>query len=289
MAQRSLILVCTLLVGLPGGASTAQADPINPGSDLFQTIPEGTFVDLTPQGLGVVPLMGVPFDAQLGNTDTIVRRLTGLPDLPIGGSGPIQIQLTALNLMSVNPVMIGSSSYNLTVQGGTLFGFDEPFGQIIVRRTSNRGGSLSSQLPVRARLKFINVDDPTDMLVLDFNDLLRSRDDDLVCWAFCAAPMYPDDPRFPSGGFFAAVDPENCIPWPLVEEEANGTHTVIPATIGGGGGANPEPASLALVAVAGVVGILAWGRNRFWRVVRDRVVTDPTERQVCLDVQSSPC
>jgi hypothetical protein len=96
MVRALLIAVASLT-----GGGIASADAINPGFDLFAT----TFAnaDLSGAGLGIVSFQGVPLQpSNLGNTDTIVQR-TG--SLPPGGIGPIPIELVALELKSIQPVI----------------------------------------------------------------------------------------------------------------------------------------------------------------------------------------
>jgi hypothetical protein len=94
----TLTLVCVVMVGMAFGVGNiALALPIEPGFDLFHTLP-GTYVPLP--GIGNVDLEGVPIGP--GNTDTIVQRKTGLPDF---ATGLIDIELVALFLKSVDPIL----------------------------------------------------------------------------------------------------------------------------------------------------------------------------------------
>ncbi len=96
----ALALLMALVLSAPG---RVLASEISPGFDLFTT-PDGTaFIDLSGAGLGIVDLVGNPIPGEPGGADTIVERLTGLPD---GATGTIDIELVALSLVSMAPVVI---------------------------------------------------------------------------------------------------------------------------------------------------------------------------------------
>ena len=98
-------------------SSPVSALTIMAGSDYLETAP-GTFLDFgfpgSPvPGVGIVDFVGDPFGP--GNTDTIVRRLEDA-DLPTAGSSDtIDIELVALSLVSVAPVNIGGTDFDLSV------------------------------------------------------------------------------------------------------------------------------------------------------------------------------
>jgi hypothetical protein len=192
------VLACALV--LTCGASV-RADPIGPGFDLFQTDP-GTQV--TFPGIGVVNLMGVPIGGALGNTDTIVERLTGINPFPVGGTGMVPIQLFALQLRSTAPVNIGGSFFDVFVQGGTLFNQPENIGTLTAVHSVVAGGTFASMLPVIANVTFTNVNNPDITFVQLFSDTLAGGG----MWSHTPAPGY-NGGRFPNGGFFPDVSPMN--------------------------------------------------------------------------------
>ena len=119
-ATRGLILsaLATLLLG----ASGVQADPIEPGLDLYKTKP-GLKTKLTLDKLKgnvlanplVVKLKGNPLKNNPlannplprktgGKTDTVIKR-SGKP-IPSGGKGSIPIELVGLSLKSKKPVKV---------------------------------------------------------------------------------------------------------------------------------------------------------------------------------------
>ena len=107
LSQR--VAIGTLLLGIVIGLSpSASATMIDPGFDLFHT--PGEIPPLVIGPLGPVAFESyapglMDFDGNaitgLGNTDTIIRRHTGLAD---GESGTIDIEIVALSLRSVDVV-----------------------------------------------------------------------------------------------------------------------------------------------------------------------------------------
>lgn len=96
-------------------AGAAQAAPLGPGFDLWET-GDGTFVDLSNVSLGPfgpfdlgdhIDLRSDPFDGlTLGTTDTIVWRGAPSGVSGIGDSDIIDIELVALSLVSTAPVSL---------------------------------------------------------------------------------------------------------------------------------------------------------------------------------------
>jgi len=95
-----LATAAALLLGCSGLAAAQCAGHKNPGGfDLLQTF-KGTTDNLSKIGLGTVNFTGSPLpNGQVGTTDTIVCRITPLPNpIPVGGA-TLNIQVVAL-LMS---------------------------------------------------------------------------------------------------------------------------------------------------------------------------------------------
>ncbi|MEX1230381.1 MAG: PEP-CTERM sorting domain-containing protein [Planctomycetaceae bacterium] len=114
-----------LLIGMGlifAGSRPVGAGEIDAGEfDWLHVVP-GQFswvnVDFSTFGGGVIPvsLIGSPFPSPLvpgTNTDTIVERETGLP---AGGTGPIDIEIVALQLRSVAPVAVVDSFFDVFVE-----------------------------------------------------------------------------------------------------------------------------------------------------------------------------
>lgn len=173
---------------------------IDPGFDLFETVPGSVIFD--PFGTGLIQLEGVPLGGSLGNTDTIIQRHTALPS---GSSGPIQIELVALQLKSVDPVDIGGTLFDVDVVSGSLLG--EPSNSIgsssIDHSFDPAGGTLSQNLNANLRLTYTEVGNPTNTIELVESEVLGGNG----VWSHTPLPDQLIDPVFPSGGFFSGVDP----------------------------------------------------------------------------------
>ncbi|MDA0835687.1 MAG: PEP-CTERM sorting domain-containing protein [Planctomycetota bacterium] len=119
---RSALL--SLVVGglIFAGSRSARGGEIDAGEfDWLHVIPgehSWVVVDFSTFGGGEIPvsLIGSPFPSPLvpgTNTDTIVERQTGLL---AGETGPIEIEIVALQLRSVEPVPVADSFFDVFVQ-----------------------------------------------------------------------------------------------------------------------------------------------------------------------------
>jgi hypothetical protein len=245
--NRSLVCVFSVAIAWAASNSTATAGPINPGFDLFATDSPGTSATFTSPPFGVVNFVGVPLEPGLGNTDTIIQR-TG-PTIPSGGTGTFNIELVSLFLMSTAPVNIGGNFFDLYAvinKNGLIPGLPQPdplppsIGTLTIQTNSGAGGTFNSFFDV-----FVDIE-----LTLPGHDprtpgnivqSMPSSDEGPFqatgTWSQTAPPGYPNNPSFPSGGFYVGGR--------LVEMGPMAMHTVDPATM------VPEPASLVLLAVAG--------------------------------------
>ena len=92
---------------------------IEPGFDLFEIDPFGSFVDLSafieiiPDPL-TVPLQGTPPTVRVGDAPVILERLEGADLIP-GEPVSIDIELVALSLVSVDPVDIGGTLFDVLI------------------------------------------------------------------------------------------------------------------------------------------------------------------------------
>ncbi|WP_281558098.1 PEP-CTERM sorting domain-containing protein [Thalassomonas sp. RHCl1] len=97
--------------------SPLSATIIMAGSDYLETT-AGTFLDFSFPGspmpeIGIVDFIGDP--AGPGNTDTLVRRLDDAVLPGEGSSDTIDVELVALSLVSVDPVDIGGTDFDLSI------------------------------------------------------------------------------------------------------------------------------------------------------------------------------
>ena len=97
--------------------SPLSATIIMAGSDYLETTP-GTYLDFSFPGspmpeLGIVDFIGNPMGP--GNTDTLVRRLDDAELAGEGSSDTIDVELVALSLISIDPVEIDGTLFDLTI------------------------------------------------------------------------------------------------------------------------------------------------------------------------------
>lgn len=240
--------VSAALVGLLCLGSPAVADPIGPGFDLLST--PAFELPLGPTGPNAL-MVGDPIGP--GNTDTIVERLNQPPlPLPDGGTGIIDVELVALSLTSVSPVVIdlggGPQAYDLHVDLDPL---TPSLGTINI--TSHNlgpggGGTFDSEFLVNSLLTFT----PTgggSPVVVPRSDPLSSTSS---LWSHIKPPNYPENAMFPSGGFYPGTEP---FTGTVVGIDHTGPHPhTDPST--------PEPTSfvLAAIALAGMAGAIRKAR-----------------------------
>ena len=132
----------------PGGYPPIPPGFFDPGSDPF---------------FGIIVLRGLQIDVdQYGNTDTIVQRAADpvQPVDPPGTMGTVPIEIVALNLVSVEPIVV-SNAGNLelwNVQVG-LSQTPAPQGSLSATKTHLNGGTFSATLPVLPKLVFTRTTD----------------------------------------------------------------------------------------------------------------------------------
>ena len=260
---RSLGCVSLLAFVLGVGGRPAFANPIQPGFDLFQTVSPGTSAVLP--SIGLVNFRGVPLDPSLGNTDTIVQR-TG--SLPSGGTGPIPIELVALELMSTSPVNIGGSFFDLFAvinKGGLIPGLPQPDVlppstgtlTILSHNDVTGTGTFSSFFDVFVDIELTPVGGNPRTPGSIVASMPSGNEGPLQAtgsWSHTPPPNYPNNPGFPAGGFF----PVGLI----LETSPTATHPVRPATT------VPEPFSLSLLGI----GAAALAAHTWWRQAARRPI-----------------
>ena len=234
---------------LLSAAAAATATPIDPGNDLFATLP-GTFVDLGGP-IGVVPLMGNPFGP--GDTDTVVKRLTGTsPTFGVGDTETIDIELVALSLRSVAPVDIGGTLFDLDIFSGALAGEPaNPLGQMTINHSDPNGGTfITNFLPINYRAIF--TEDGNSLNTFDILGNILFVDTQGV-WSHTPGPGDVHSPGLPSGGFYAGIDPVSGQKVPMGHVTPGEAHFTQAAM--------PEPASLALFGL-GLAGLGFFSRRK---------------------------
>jgi hypothetical protein len=231
MKRTTLMLACAAL--LLSGSSPLRAGLITPGFDLLST-PTQT---ATIAGLGDVTEHGVPIGP--GNTDTIVQRFNGLAD---GQSGVINAQIVALSVAGT--ILDGPfAGLNFSV---ALDPSHASLGQLdVMNPTGPGGGTFTSFFDVFTDIT-LSTPGGQVVAVVPHEDLIQSS---TTPWQETPAPGYPNDTRYPAGGFY--ITP------------AGITHTGPHPHVDPAGPATPEPATLAPACLAGLAGAAyAWRKRR---------------------------
>ncbi len=128
MVKNGITLAVILVLGSTVGNPAAYAVTILGGSNYLTTV-DDTFVDFSllgsPLGLGLVAFEGQPTGP--GDTDSIIRR-TEDGQLPgAGDMDTVDIELVGLSLVSVAPVIVGGSTFDINI---TLDGTAPSLGQM---------------------------------------------------------------------------------------------------------------------------------------------------------------
>ena len=259
MKTATTFLAAWVVLAVVGTSNSARATPICPGFDLFATAPSPpdpqTFVDLTiPSGglVGIVPLKGDPFGP--GDTDTIVERITGSgAPFDLGDVAPIDIELVALSLVSVDPVDIGGTDFIMHVISGSLLGEPaNPLGLMTVTHSDPNGGTfVTDLLPINYKATFTEVGN-----LLNTFDVFStiSFTNTNGHWSHSPGPMDQHNLiLFDACDFFAGIDP-------ITGEKRNMDH-IKPGHRHFARAAMPEPSTCALAAL-GFVGLIAFGWRR---------------------------
>ena len=124
-------------------ASPIKADFFGPGSQQYT---------------GVVPLVGVPLNQTVSDTDTIIHR-----DQAVNGSGTTTLSMKAMNLRSINPIKVTYTSgaveyWDVRVNLSTL---QASTGSM----TINSGGTFDSSLKVWPKFTFTRIPDGTQKVL----------------------------------------------------------------------------------------------------------------------------
>jgi len=147
---------------IPADFFGAGSDPFT-GSICLEGVPLG-LVDLTSAGFGMVPA---------GDADTLIKRSAdpfSRCELPSSREQTVDIEVVALNLKSIDPITVDFNGGTTSKQFDVTVDLSEtpaPMGSLTAVKTHCNGGTYTSMLFVQPRFTFTNVNDPTDVAVLD--------------------------------------------------------------------------------------------------------------------------
>jgi hypothetical protein len=209
---------------LPGESRGGGSLSVHAGYDLFAAGPGTSF-----PGLG--ELEGVPFNSfnfsaglvPVGNTDTVVQRLSDVSVMAVGDTEMTQLEMVALQLRTVGPIDFGNfgvDSYFVTLQSAR--GGPATMGSLSITFLSQENGTTSSFFDVFFDIRKGSLTGPivySDELTLSndgaawgrdpppgavvipgVNSLLNGRDNSEDFW-----PVTPFLESHPSGATYVAM------------------------------------------------------------------------------------
>ena len=169
MFSRKLVLgsgILVVLLGLGALLNAAEEDVIYRGSDLWETVPEGTYVTFSdnpiPAGFfcsgsaafaGRIELRGEPLQTDppgvFGRADTILERLDDAV-FDERGLARTRLQMRALSLVSLQPIRTQCGSFLVTV------GLDgeQPVTEMRIARDGLIGGYFMARVELNALISF---------------------------------------------------------------------------------------------------------------------------------------
>lgn len=123
LVTTSLMGIVGLGIGLLGGSQVAKAVDLAKGFDYFITFGDGTSSIVLPN-IGIVDLIGTPFDPAISQADTKLERLEDCTF--IEGSCTVPLIIHELNLQSVNTVDLSPYGLEPSVVLIRLYGAQVP-------------------------------------------------------------------------------------------------------------------------------------------------------------------
>lgn len=171
--------------GLPGiphayvATSQPPSDPlktVSPTQVVFGAldtppIPADFFYPGSQPFFGSVQFRGGEVDPDNLAVSTMIQRGT---EMHCPGAGfprpcdPVPIEIVALQLVSINPIVVSGPSTSSWRVEVSLSDSPQPLGGMGVNLEHNNGGSYSCFLPVIPKFKFINMANPADIRFLDY-------------------------------------------------------------------------------------------------------------------------
>lgn len=211
---------------------------IGPGFDIFATpndqAPGATLKLGTGVDDSIAQLKGIessPFYPTIPNKDgdTIVERGDFVP---AGPNGTIDVEMVALSLVSVEPVDIGGTLYDVLV----LLDPSTPSrGQYYITSHDDRlgGGEFNSFFDIFLEVTLTEVGNPRNVMTRLLDDVIRTTSN--APWSHNPPPEYP---TIPNNNFFPGTDSLSGRRVPITYSGEIFSQTIVPAV--------PEPTSLAL-------------------------------------------
>lgn len=194
MIGRNRIIGCVASLAVPLSAGLVFGSDVTAGYDLWSTPPNGAVEDFGGTGappipadffgpgsdpfVGVVNFVGEPLGTYLGQptgpADTIVQR-PGDASLPIvPSSDTIPIQIVALSLVSVDPIVVtfngGQNPTQFDV--AVTLGNQPSTGSMTITHSTTEGGTYDATINVCPLFTFTEVGNPGNQHILDFCDVL---------------------------------------------------------------------------------------------------------------------
>ncbi|MCK6455699.1 MAG: DVUA0089 family protein [Phycisphaerae bacterium] len=189
-----------------GGPETPPipADFFDPGSQPFE---------------GIVYFGGKPLDSNIGDADTVIRRLESLELPSIPSTDTVPIEILSLELSSVDPIVVDGVQWKVELELPP----PQPPGSMTVTRGTADGGTFDSVFHVRPLFVFTRADGMGSPLSWDPGIQIPLNSVGPSTWSDTPPPF-----TYPGGGpgFFPVA--------PLELVSPGGAHTILEPAVGSG-------------------------------------------------------